>query len=46
MLDIVPGYNPVQYQGQPMIQNGKKPNFGPNFGSLRSFFVSFISTSS
>ena len=40
MFDIVPGYNPVQYQGQPMIQtyeNGKKPNFGPNFGSLRSF---------
>ena len=33
MLDIVPNYNLVQYQGKLMMQtweNGKNPNFGPN----------------
>ena len=32
MLDIVPSYNPVQYQGKLMMQtweNGENPNFWP-----------------
>ena len=36
MLDIVPGYNLVQYQGNIIMQpweNGKNPNFGHSLGS-------------
>ena len=37
MLDIVARYYGMQYQGKMMIQtqgNDKKPQFGPNLGSL------------
>ena len=37
MLDIVAGYHCMQFQGKHMIQtkeNGKKPHFRPNSGSL------------
>ena len=40
MLDIVPSWNAVQYQGKLMMQtweNGKKPKFRPNFGSPKNF---------
>ena len=33
MLDFVPSYNPVQYQGKLMMQtweNEENPNLGPN----------------
>ena len=43
MLDIVPSHNPVQYQEKVMMQtweNGKNPNFGPNFG-IQKFFRQF-----
>ena len=48
MLDIVPSYNPVQYQGKLMTQtseNGENPNFGPHFGPPQIFLVSFTSIS-
>ena len=44
-LDTVPSCNIVQYQGNPTMQtweNGKKPNFGSNFGSLS--FISVLAT--
>ena len=40
MLDIVPGYNLVQYQGNIIMQpweNSKNPNFWPNLESLKFF---------
>ena len=43
MLDIVPSYNPAQYQGKLMMQtweNGKNTNFKPNV-ALPIFFREF-----
>ena len=43
MLDIVPVYTPMQYQGKLMMQtweNNEKRNFGSNFGP-NIFFPEF-----
>ena len=54
-LDIAPSYHPLQVKGKLINQtweNGKKPNFGPNFGLFDpnldpwNFFAAFTSTSS
>ena len=48
MLDIVPSYNLVQYQGKLTMQpseNGKTPTFGPNLVPIKFFFMGFTSTS-
>ena len=40
MLDIVPGCNLVQYQGNIIMQpceNGKNPNIWPDLGPLKFF---------
>ena len=42
-LDIVRSYHPMQFQGKIMNQtweNGKKPNFGPDFGPFSPKFGS------
>ena len=43
LIDIVPSFNAVQYQGKLMIQtweNDEKPNFTPKFGP-KNFFCEF-----
>ena len=45
MLDIIPSWNPVQYEGKLMMQTWENDE-NPNFGLPKIFCVSFTSTSS